>query len=182
MSKDGTRRRHIVDACQLLNKARTFKHTGATLESLVEVINATRTRAATRLALFRWLAFNLLVANDDCHLKNLSFYMGPDGVDLAPHYDIIGTGAWTTRAFAQERATWPTVEMAIKLPQTLYFGDVTPQVMMDAGRQLGLRENICARILGEMASRRLGRFAARSPGPGAAPASRSSTSRAFLCG
>lgn len=146
-------RTHIIDACQLLNRARTFKHTTASLEALREVIDACKNKAATRLALFRWLAFNLAVANDDCHLKNLSFHMTSEGVQLAPHYDLLGTGAWTTAAFAEERASWATVEMTVKLPDTRYFRDVTPEAVMLAGRQLGLTESICVRILGEIAGR-----------------------------
>lgn len=56
---------HIIDACQLLNKARTFKYSGATLAALREVIDATTNKASTRMRLFRWLAFNTPVANND---------------------------------------------------------------------------------------------------------------------
>jgi serine/threonine-protein kinase HipA len=33
------RRRHVIDACQLLNKDRLFKHVGATLDSLAAIID-----------------------------------------------------------------------------------------------------------------------------------------------
>ncbi|WP_290663208.1 HipA domain-containing protein [Aquabacterium sp.] len=37
------------------------------------------------------------MANDDCHLKNLSFHVRPDGVALAPLHDLLCTGAYDTR-------------------------------------------------------------------------------------
>lgn len=146
-------RLHIIDACQLLNKARTFKHSGASLKALVDVINLTTNKIDTRIRLFRWLVFNILVANDDCHLKNLSFYMAPDGVALAPHYDLLATGAYYTRAFADEKATWSQVRMAFELPGALHFGDVTLDSVLRAGAVLGVPEQPARRIVNEIVSR-----------------------------
>jgi len=141
------RRLHIIDACQLLNKARTFKHSGATLESLSEVIERSTNKASTRLRLFRWLAFNTLVGNDDCHLKNLSFMVNADGVALAPHYDLLSTGAYHTRAFADEHAKWPDVPMAIPLPGAKTFGEVTTEKLVKAAYQLGVPPSVAMRQL-----------------------------------
>lgn len=146
-------RRHIIDACQLLNRARLFKHAGASLEALQEVIARTTNKVATRLQLFRWLVFNLAVANDDSHLKNLSFFMTAQGVQLAPHYDLLATGAYCTRAFADDRETWPMVPMTIALPGARRFGEVTPQSVLDAGRALGVPSAVAARIVGEVTAR-----------------------------
>jgi serine/threonine-protein kinase HipA len=87
-----TQRRHIIDACQLLNKSRTFKYKTATLQTLAQVIDYCRNRVITRLSLYRWLVFNLLVANSDNHLKNLSFMVSAEGIELAPAYDLLSTG------------------------------------------------------------------------------------------
>jgi serine/threonine protein kinase HipA of HipAB toxin-antitoxin module len=59
---------------------------------LRELAQACEDKLTTPVLLFRWLVFNLLVANDDCHLKNLSFLVTPGRVDLAPHYDLLATG------------------------------------------------------------------------------------------
>jgi serine/threonine-protein kinase HipA len=134
-------RRHIIDACQLLNRARSFKHTGATLESLQEVIDKATNKAAARLRLFRWLVFNVAVANDDCHLKNLSFFMSADGVQLAPHYDLLATSVWNTRAFAEDKDNWPSGRMAIALPGAERFGEVTATSVFDVARILGVPYN-----------------------------------------
>lgn len=144
-------RRHIVDACQLLNKARTFKHTGATLQTLNDIINAVTNKAAARTALFRWLVFNFLASNDDCHLKNLSFFMERDGsVTLAPHYDLLCTGAYHTRAFANEHALWPDLPMAIAFPECTRFGDVRIGHVTQAAQALGLTPSMGTRILSEV--------------------------------
>ena len=144
------KRLHIIDACQLLNRDRLFKHTGASLAALRDVIAACTNRAAARLRLFSWLVFNILVANDDCHLKNLSFRVGADGIFLAPHYDLLSTGAYYTRAIAGENASWPGVPMAIELPDAKTFGQVNLKSVLAAGLELGVPERPARRIVAQM--------------------------------
>jgi serine/threonine-protein kinase HipA len=146
-------RLHIIDACQLLSRPRTFKHTGASLESLHNVIEGTTNKLHSRLRLFQWLVFNTLIANDDCHLKNLSFFMAPDGIKLAPHYDLLATGVYYTRAFADERATWPNVPLAIELPGARRFGEVTAGSMLQAAQELGVPPAAAQRILTQVKAR-----------------------------
>ena len=153
-------RLHTIDACQLLNKDRTFKHSGATLEALAQVIDRTTNKLATRNGLFRWLVFNILVGNDDCHLKNLSFHVNPDGIWLAPHYDLLCTGSYHTRTFADENARWSQVPMAFALPGAKTFGEVTLDAVLGAAKQLGLPEPVARRIVREVTSRVHKEFAA----------------------
>lgn len=147
------RRLHIIDACQLLNKDRTFKHSGATLEALSQVIDRTTNKLATRNELFRWLVFNILVGNDDCHLKNLSFHVHPDGIWLAPHYDLLCTGSYHTKTFADAHATWNQVQMTFALPGAQTFGDVTLDAVLAAAQQLEMPETTARRIVQEVTSR-----------------------------
>jgi len=153
LTAPSVKRLHIIDACQLLNKDRTFKHSGATLEALSQVIDRTTNKLATRNGIFRWLVFNILVGNDDCHLKNLSFHVGPDGISLAPHYDLLCTGSYHTKTFADEHATWNQVPMAFPLPGAHTFGDVTLGVVLAAAQQLGMPELAARRIVQEVTSR-----------------------------
>ena len=146
-------RLHIVDACQLLNKARTFKHSGATLDALAQIIDRTTNRLATRTGLFRWLVFNIVVGNDDCHLKNLSFHVRPDGIWLAPQYDLLCTGVYRTKALADEHGTWPEVPMAFALPGAQAFGDVTIASVLAAADALGLPGPGARRIVREVTTR-----------------------------
>jgi serine/threonine-protein kinase HipA len=97
--------------------------------------------------LYRWLVFNLLVANSDNHLKNLSFMVSSEGIELAPAYDLLSTGTYHTRALANERANWPATELAIALPGATTFGGVTRDCVLRAGETLGLPQRISAREL-----------------------------------
>ncbi|MGH8138888.1 MAG: HipA domain-containing protein [Steroidobacteraceae bacterium] len=145
------RRRHVIDACQLLNKSRTFKYRSATLQTLADIVTYCRNRASARLRLYVWLVFNLLIANNDNHLKNLSFMVSSEGTELSPAYDLLSTATYHTRAFAHERANWPAVELAIALPEAPTFGAVRRESVLQAGEALGLTRPICARELDRVA-------------------------------
>jgi serine/threonine-protein kinase HipA len=142
-----THRSHIIDACQLLNKSRSFKYQAATLQTLVDIVPYCRNRASARMRLYQWLVFNLLIANNDNHLKNLSFRVSAEGIELSPAYDLLSTGAYHTRALANERATWPAVELAIDLPEAPNFGAVTRGSVLRAGELLGLGRDTSQREL-----------------------------------
>ena len=145
-----TQRSHIIDACQLLNKARSFKYNAASLETLSACIDQCRSKARARLQLFRWMLFNVLVGNDDNHLKNVSFTVSAEGIDLAPPYDMLSTAVYRTRAMANERARWPDVDLMIALPGAPTFGQVTRKSMLDAGALLGLPRKLAERELDSM--------------------------------
>lgn len=148
-----TDRLHVIDTCQLLNKAHTFKYTQATLATLMDVVGATRSRLVTRLGLFRWLLFNLLIANHDNHLKNVSLMVSEDGVSLAKTYDLLCTAVYHTEAFYNGGAKWPDIDLAIPLPHQHRYADVTRQGLVDAGAALGLPEQICKREMDSMVAR-----------------------------
>lgn len=146
-----TQRRHIIDACQLLNKPRGFKNKSANLQTLSECVDQCRNRASARLRLYRWLMFNLLVGNDDNHLKNISFMVSAEGIDLSPPYDMLSTSVYRTVAFADQRPTWPEVEMMIPLPGATHFSQVTRESLLQPGEALGLPRRISERELDRMA-------------------------------
>jgi serine/threonine-protein kinase HipA len=149
-----TRRLHAIDACQLLNKSRLFKHSGASVEALREVCELMGDTLTAPLRLFRWLVFNLLVANDDCHLKNLSFLVGPDGISLAPHYDLLATGVYHSRALAGSDGRWPDVELAVRLsPEVRTFQAVTPQAVLTAAATLGVPAPVALRAVRDICNR-----------------------------
>lgn len=96
--------------------------------------------------------FNVVIANDDCHLKNLSFFMAPDGIKLAQHYDLLATSAYYTRAFADDKARWANVQMAIALPDAKVFAEVTSESVLQAGLDLGVPLGAAQRILKNVAT------------------------------
>jgi len=142
-----TQRRHVIDACQLLNKSRSFKNHLANLDTLALCIDQCRNRASARMGLYRWLVFNILIANDDNHLKNISFSVGPKGIDLCPPYDLLSTGSYHTRAFADHRAVWPALPMMIPLPGAITFGEVSRPSVLAAAQALGLPVRMAEREL-----------------------------------
>jgi serine/threonine-protein kinase HipA len=146
-------RLHVIDTCQLLNKAHTFKYTQATLATLREVIESTRSRLATRIGLFRWLLFNILIANHDNHLKNVSLMVNEDGVSLAKTYDLLCTGVYHTDAYPSIDVKWPEIHLAIPLPNQPRYANVTRQGLVEAGASLGLPAPLCQREIDSMASR-----------------------------
>lgn len=149
---------HVIDACQLLNKSRVFKY-GAGVEVLRELSQACADQLTTPVLLFRWLVFNLLVANDDCHLKNLSFLVTPGRVDLAPHYDLLATGIYHTRAIADEQGQWPAVPLAVRLaPEVGRFDQVTPAAIMAAASMLGVPQSLANRTVRDVVTRVLEAF------------------------
>jgi serine/threonine-protein kinase HipA len=84
-------RAHIVDGCQMLGLYPGAKYQASHTQSLQQLIQMTGKKAVTRLRIFDWAIFNLLVGNTDAHLKNLSFFCTPSGYELSPHYDLLST-------------------------------------------------------------------------------------------
>ena len=145
-----TQRLHVMDACQLLNKSRNFKNAAASLQTLTACIDQCRNRALARLRLYRWLIFNVLVGNDDNHLKNISFMVNAQGIEVSPPYDMLSTAVYHTIAFAGDRARWPDLNLMIPLPGANQFGQVTRKAMLAAGEALGLNRRISERELDRM--------------------------------
>ena len=144
-----TQRLHIIDTCQLLAKSRAFKYEQATLGTLVQAVEQCTAKAATRLQLYRWLVFNYLLGNGDNRLKNISFLISHEGIQLAPAYDLLCTAVYDTRSFS-ESPVWPTTQLALSLGQATQFEHVNRAVMLQAGADLGLSKGTATRELDKM--------------------------------
>lgn len=140
---------HVIDSCQLLNRARSFKYAAARLDSLDMIAAACRAPAAARLWLYRWLVFSLLVGNADNHLKNISATVSAEGIELAPAYDLLSTAVYATRAFS-DQPTWPDVELALPLPGATHFAQVTRKHLHSAAGELGVPLQVADRELGRL--------------------------------
>ncbi|NLZ10767.1 MAG: type II toxin-antitoxin system HipA family toxin, partial [Alcaligenaceae bacterium] len=151
-SEAGWERRHVIDACQLLGLDRSFKYAQGSVERLAELAKACRSPAVARIRLFSWLIFNMLVGNTDAHLKNLSFLVSPEGIQLAPHYDLLSTATYETRAYDQQgwplhtRLAWPVLGVQ-------HFSDLNKTLLLDAGQALHLSKNTAHRLLTSLSSR-----------------------------
>lgn len=147
---EAVRRLHAIDACQALNVDRAYKYRQMTIEALNDLANLARSRAATRVKLFRWVAFNVMVANADAHLKNLSFLATPGGYELSPHYDLVSTGCFDAHG---DPARWGEIPMSLPLPGANSFAQVTAASLVELGQAFQLRPQVASRLLETMRSR-----------------------------
>ena len=68
---------------------RTDREPGVSYLELVELLQARGARTRTDCAqLFRRVVFNIMVSNTDDHLRNHGFFIEPQGLVLAPAYDM----------------------------------------------------------------------------------------------
>lgn len=92
---DGTLRRlWQADFCQLLGVQSGVKYEhegGPTFKDCYDTLAMSVQPAVDRRHLLRWLFFNLCVGNNDSHAKNLSLLATPQGLRLAPVYDLMCT-------------------------------------------------------------------------------------------
>lgn len=148
----GWQRRHAIDACQLLGLDRSFKYSQGSMESLAALANACRSPAVARARLLGWLVFNVLVGNSDAHLKNLSFLVSHEGVQLAPFYDLLGVAAYDTPAFGKEG--WPVqTQLAWPILGVRHFPDIHRGLLLEAGAALHLARGTAERLLESLRSR-----------------------------
>ena len=132
-------RLHALDAAQLLSLAAGAKYTESGVTALREVVGHCRAKAAARIALLRWTLFNALIGNGDAHLKNISLLAGPEGYALAPHYDLVSTGAWARPELLGPRdKAWPHVELSYPIGQASTFGALTVQDCIIFAQELGV--------------------------------------------
>jgi serine/threonine-protein kinase HipA len=150
---DVIRRRHVIDTCQLLNKSRNFKYTGANLAALNEAIALCRAPAAARMHLFRWVLFNVLIGNGDNHLKNISFLVSEEGISVAPAYDLLSTAVYDTKTIAttvDATARWPDTQLSLTIGTATRFADIRRHHLLDAGQTLGLAKATVEREIERM--------------------------------
>ena len=152
----GWQRRHAIDACQLLGLDRGFKYSQGSMDSLAALARACRSPAVARTRLFGWLVFNVLVGNSDAHLKNLSFLVSHEGVQLAPFYDLLSVATYDSPAF--DKNGWPAqTPLAWPILGVHHFSNIHRGVLLQAGEALNLAkgtaerllENLCHRVMPE---------------------------------
>jgi len=142
----GWQRRHVIDACQLLGLDRSFKYSQGSMASLAALANACRSPAVARARLFGWLVFNVLVGNSDAHLKNLSFMVSHEGIQLAPFYDLLSVASYDTPAF--DKKAWPTqTQLAWPISDVRHFSDIHRSLLLEAGATLNLAKGTAERLL-----------------------------------
>lgn len=92
---DGSvRRLWQADFCQVLGVLSGLKYEhegGPGFKDCYDLLAMSARPAVDRRQLLRWLFFNLCVGNNDSHAKNLAILATPEGLRLAPFYDMMCT-------------------------------------------------------------------------------------------
>lgn len=138
-------RRHAMDACQLLGLDRSSKYSQVSMESLAILANACRSPAVARSRLLCWLVFNVLTGDSDAHLKNLSFLVSHEDVQLAPFYDLLSVATYDTRAF-DNRGLPEHTRRASPILDVRHFSDINAAVLLEAGALMNLSKGTASRL------------------------------------
>ena len=151
-AETGWQRRHVIDACQLLGLDRSFKYSQGSMDNLAALAKACRSPAVARTRLFGWLVFNVLLGNSDAHLKNLSFLVSHEGVQLAQFYDLLSVACYDTPAF--DKKAWPDqTQLAWPILGVLHFSDINRGLLLEAGAALNLAKGTAERLLASLRGR-----------------------------
>lgn len=148
---DSVERTHVIDACQALNLDRQFKYRAGSIDRLRQLADQCTAPAAARLKLFGWFVFNLIVANGDAHLKNISFLVDSRGIRVAPFYDVLAVGVYGTPAFGKQE--WPHMPLTFPFSGRNTFQELDSGAVIEAGVALGLRADTARRILQDQVRR-----------------------------
>jgi serine/threonine-protein kinase HipA len=144
---------HTLDALQLLTLSARAKYARSGVDALIDVLGKCRTAATARVALFRWTLYNILIGNSDAHLKNISLTAGPGGYELAPHYDLLSTGAWARpELLGLGEAQWPDIPMAFPIADVVRYRDLRREHLETFANQLGIRSTSFNREFNRMVS------------------------------
>lgn len=145
-SANGWHRIHSIDACQLLGLDKTYKYLAGSVERLAELADRCLVPVVARRMLFQWLAFNALVGNTDAHLKNISFLVRPEGVQLAPFYDLLSTAVYDTQSFDQDK--WPAgTSLAWPIGPSARMASLTRDTLVAAGVTMGIKPASAGQML-----------------------------------
>lgn len=140
------RRLHQEDFCQALGISPENKYAaeGGPIfrDSFGLVRSACARPAPALLRLLDAAIFNVIVGNADAHGKNYSLLYGPDGVDLAPLYDLLCTAAW------------PEVhaKLAMKVAKRATLEEFTSDTWIDFGAEIGMGPPFVRRRAGVLAA------------------------------
>jgi serine/threonine-protein kinase HipA len=152
-------RLHVIDGCQALGLSpamkyekpfgvsRDVKHIrdGASLPMLFKLLKLSSQPALDRLKLLRWVIFQVLIGNTDAHAKNLSFFYGPDGLRLAPAYDLVCAPAFASVALDDE--------YAMGIGDAFTLKELSPLEWAEFANQCGLSKKLVATELARLSKR-----------------------------
>lgn len=148
IERDGTiSRLHQEDFCQALGFAPELKYEvegGPSLQQCFELVRRSVARPVVDLArLLDGVLFNMFIGNHDAHGKNYSLLCAPEGVQLAPLYDLTAT------AFYPELST----RFAMEIGDKYELSDIYPRHWERFAKDAGLAFPQLRRRLHDLAER-----------------------------
>ena len=82
--------------------------------------------------LLKWFWFNLLIGNNDCHSKNLSFLYTENGIRLSPFYDLLCTSIYKDL----------TPKFSYSIGKQFYWYKLKQGNFIDLANQLEIKEDL----------------------------------------
>lgn len=154
---DAVNRLHVIDACQALDLSVGHKYErnfgsgrdvahirdGVSLARLFALAEIAIAPAPMRLGLLRWTLLQYLLGNSDAHGKNVSFFVEPGGLRLAPSYDLVAT------------CIYPEIdhELALAIGDEFELSKVRAYDWAEFAGQCALERRFMAREMSRMATR-----------------------------
>lgn len=133
------------DFCQATKTPATCKYQDAGGPDITECFGIISKHSIDRIndttQMLKWIAFNVVVGNNDAHAKNISLLHTPEGIRLAPFYDILSTQAY------------PVVmdSLAMRINNKQKINDLNADDFKQMAKSLSISHKIVGKINAEVA-------------------------------
>jgi len=145
-------RKHLIDGCQMLDLPPTYKYerpfgkggdaavirSGVNLPDLFASCRLCRVPAAAMRDMLNWVLFQLLIGNSDAHGKNISFFVGPAGIDVAPAYDLLNLDMYAGQYDS---------DFSMAIGDAFAPEDISPWELAEMCERCGLQKRLVANTL-----------------------------------
>ncbi len=167
--EDKVDRLHLIDGCQMLDLPPTYKYerpfgtsgegarirTGVSLPKLFAASRNCRIPAMALRDLLNWTLFQLLIGNSDAHGKNISFFVGKAGIDVAPSYDLLNIDIYGDE-FERDLALAIGDEFVAEKVMPYDLAEFSEATKLPLRQVATCLKNLCTATLGRMGSLPLG--------------------------
>ena len=92
------------------------------------------------------MLFQLLIGNSDAHGKNISFIVGPAGIDMATAYDLLNLDMYSTQ---YDR------DFSMAIGDAFAPEDISPLELAEMCKRCGLQKRLVAKTLSTMSEKLL---------------------------
>jgi len=142
-------KKHIIDGVQLLNMPPEYKYQkvygensvveGVTIAKLSNAIEKyTKNPLKEKEKFINWILFNWIIGNSDAHGKNISFYVGKEGISITPFYDILNTSLYKE---------FYDTKLALSIGDNFDLENITYEDLLDLAYDLRVKEGFLIKRL-----------------------------------